>query len=133
MTHRIQREITLPCNADRAWRAITDPRWLSSWLADEASLELTPGGDAVFVLDGELLSGWVEEVSPPARGGVGRLCFWWQRPGAPASRVTLELVADTDATRLRVVETQPLELLDLVGIPLPGAGGAQHGPALVAA
>jgi hypothetical protein len=34
---------------------------------------------------------------------------------------------------LRVVETRPLHALDLVGIPLPGTGGAGYGPALVAA
>ncbi len=38
-----------------------------------------------------------------------------------------------DTTRLRIVETRPLEVLDLVGIPLPGHGGARYGPALVAA
>ncbi len=38
-----------------------------------------------------------------------------------------------ERTLLRVVETRPLELLDLVGIPLPGASGPAYGPALVAA
>jgi hypothetical protein len=45
-------------------------------------------------------------------------------------------VPDGDATRLRVVETRPLDMLDLVGTPLPGLGGLggrTYGPALVAA
>ena len=52
----------------------------------------------------------------------------------PASRVELALTAiGPERTLLRVVESRPLEVLDLVGIPLPGHGGATHGPALVAA
>ena len=45
----------------------------------------------------------------------------------------LTLTPADDATLLRVVETRPLELLDLVGMPLPGIGGKTFGPALVAA
>jgi hypothetical protein len=67
-------------------------------------------------------------------GGAGRLAFWWAPDGEPASRVELQLTPiDGEATRLRVVETRPLEILDLVGVPLPGQGGSTYGPALVAA
>ena len=38
-----------------------------------------------------------------------------------------------ERTRLRVVETRPLEILDLVGVPLGGYGPTRFGPALVAA
>ena len=54
----------------------------------------------------------------------------------PASRVALEVLAIDDGTCVRVTETRPLEVLDLVGIPLRGSGGLgapYHGPALVAA
>ena len=36
-------------------------------------------------------------------------------------------------TLLRVVESLPLDVLDLVGTPLPGHGGVTYGPALIAA
>jgi hypothetical protein len=39
---------------------------------------------------------------------------------------------DDGATVLRIVETRPLAVLDLVGVPLPGHGGTTYGPALVA-
>ena len=85
-------------------------------------------------MEGEPRTGWVEEVCPPRDGRPGRLAFWWQAGDAPASRVCLEL-ADTEAgTRVRVVEARPLEILDLVGMPLRGAGGSggqSFGPALV--
>ena len=70
-----------------------------------------------------------------APGTTGRLCFWWQAPDETASRITLELIAGGDGTTLRVIEARPLEVLDLVGLPMPGdaAGGARYGPALIAA
>ncbi len=136
MTDRIKRICELEATPDAVWRALTDPDWLSSWLADEAELELVPGGEARFVVDGRERAGWVEEVTPPADGRAGRLSFWWQEDDEPASRVTFELVPCSDGTRLRIDETRPLEMLDLVGIPLRGAGGSgssSFGPALVAA
>jgi uncharacterized protein YndB with AHSA1/START domain len=139
VSDRIEREILLIASAEEVWAALTDPAWLEGWLAEEVELELRPGGDARF-RDGDVLrTGWVEEVSPPpARddraGHGGRLTFWWAADGEPASRVELTIdPAAQEGTVLRVVETRPLELLDLVGIPLPGAGGAGYGPALVAA
>jgi len=139
MTDLIERELDLPASPADLWRAMTDPAWLSVWLADEVELELRPGGDARFLLGEELRTGWVEEVSAPEAvdggpPGSGRLAFWWARGDEPASRVELVLTPISDFhTRLRVAETRPLEVLDLVGIPLPGHGGGRYGPALVAA
>lgn len=72
--------------------------------------------------------GWVEEVQAPCR-----LAFWWASDDQPATRVELALTQEHQGTRLRVVETRPLEQLDLIAIPLPGDGGRTFGPALVAA
>jgi uncharacterized protein YndB with AHSA1/START domain len=139
MTDLIERELPLPGTPAQLWPALTDPEWLGSWLADEVALELRPGGEARFRFGDEQREGWVEEVSPPAPGSApgttGRLCFWWQAPDETASRVSLELIAGRDGTTLRVIEARPLEVLDLVGMPMPGdtAGGARYGPALIAA
>lgn len=139
MTDRIERELELTAPVTTVWRALTDPAWLSQWLADEVELELTPGGEARFLVDGERRSGWVEEVSPPREGAAGRLAFWWQGDDEePASRVTLELAPTPGGARVRVTESRPLEILDLVGIPLGGTHGAHgtpgagYGPALLA-
>jgi len=129
MTDRIERTLRLRAGVADAWQALTDPEMLREWLADEVELELRPGGDARFRSGEEVRDGWVEEVSAPYR-----LAFWWARGGAPASRVEITLTElDEGSTQLRVVETRPLELIDLVGIPLPGQGGASYGPALLAA
>ena len=139
MTDLIERELTLPAPLETVWEALTDPDWLREWLADEAELQLRPGGDARFRIGEDTRTGWVEEVTPPADGAAGRLAFWWEQEGEPASRVALELTPADDGTRLRVVESRPLDVLDLVGTPLGGSSGlgtpdgSRYGPALVAA
>jgi uncharacterized protein YndB with AHSA1/START domain len=124
MTDRIERELWLPATPDAVWDAVTR----DGWLADRVRIDLRPGGDAHFDSDGLARSGWVEDVAVPER-----LTFWWAVDDEPASRVELRIEARDAGTRLRIVETRPLDVLDLVGVPLPGAGGAAYGPALVAA
>ena len=134
MSDRIERRVELPTTLEPAWQAVTDPDWLSLWLADEIRLDPRPGGEATFQIGTETRSGWVEEMTPPDENGTGRLAFWWAVDNEPASRVELTVSAvATECTVLRVVETRPLDVLDLIGTPLPGAGGATYGPALVAA
>jgi uncharacterized protein YndB with AHSA1/START domain len=136
MTDLIEREMDFAASPSEVWEALTDPEWLGSWLADDVELELWPGGEARFAMGDQIRTGWVEEVSAPAAGrepAGGRLAFWWAEDDEPASRVELSLSSREGGTRLRVVETRPLQLLDLVGVPLPGHGGRRLGPALVAA
>ncbi|MFZ1994243.1 MAG: SRPBCC domain-containing protein [Solirubrobacteraceae bacterium] len=138
MTDQIQRELVLPAAPIVAWQALTDPAWLTQWLADEVDMELRPGGEARFRIGGDVRVGWVEEVTPPratdqVKSGIARLTFWWAADPEPASRVEIRLEPLSDGTtRLRIVESRPLEILELVGLPLPGLGGARYGPALVA-
>ena len=134
MSHRIERQIELPASLERAWQAVTNPDWLTLWLADEILLDPRPGGEARFEIGSETRSGWIEEISPPGDRSGGRLAFWWAADDEPASRVELALTEiDSERTLLHVVESRPLDVLDLVGIPLPGRSGATYGPALVAA
>jgi uncharacterized protein YndB with AHSA1/START domain len=124
MSDRIERELWLPATPEAVWEAVTG----DGWLADRVRLDLNPGGDAEVESDGRVRTGWVEDVSAPER-----LSFWWAVDDEPASRVELKLQPQADGTRLRIVETRPLDRLDLAGVPLPGTGGAIFGPALVAA
>ena len=129
MSDRIERELEIEASAQAVWSAITG----DGWLADEVELELLPGGEARFRSGDEEKRGWVEEAQAPV-GSRARLSFWWAADDEPATRVELTVEpAGQERTRVRIVETRPLELLDLVGTPLPGAGGAAYGPALVAA
>ena len=124
MTHRIERELLLHASTEEVWEAVTR----DGWLAEEVEMDLRPGGDARFRSTAAEKAGWVEEIRAPSK-----LAFWWPADGEPATRVELTLESEREMTRLRVVETRPLELLDLVGMPLPRIGGPTFGPALVAA
>jgi uncharacterized protein YndB with AHSA1/START domain len=125
MTDRIERELLVPAPPEEVWNVVTS----TGWLAEEVLLDLTPGGDAYFRTRAGVKTGWVEEASAPAR-----LAFWWATDGEPATRVELTLDPRGDgATQLRVVEARPLDVLDLIGTPLPGASGRTFGPAMVAA
>ena len=139
MTDLIERELELPYLPEELWRALTDRDWLESWLAEAVDLELRPGGDARFWSEARPARAGVEEVRPPepedqdGRGGC--LTFWWQGEDASPSRVCIELTPTERGTRIRVVEARPLDVLDLVGLPLPGQGHSgerRFGPALVA-
>jgi uncharacterized protein YndB with AHSA1/START domain len=128
----MHRELELPVTLAALWRAMTEPERLRTWLADEISWTLQPGGEAHFVVEGEPREGWVEEIRRP-ENGEATLVFWWQADGEPASRVSLALTETAAGSRLVVAESRPLEVLDAVGIPLGGAGGRSHGPAMVCA
>ena len=130
MTDRVEREVWLDAPAGEVWEAVVD----GSWLADEAVLDLSPGGDAWFRCGEEVRTGWVEEASPPdADGHDGRLAFWWAVDDDPASRVELTLTEREGQTRVRVIEARPLDVLELVALPLSrGLGGQTYGPALSA-
>ena len=125
MADRIERTLSLPAPPETVWEVVTG----DGWLADEVRLDLRPGGDARFRSRRSSKSGWVEESIAPSR-----LAFWWAVDDEPATRVELMLDAEADGgTRLRVVESRPLDVLDLIGTPLRRVGGASFGPALVAA
>lgn len=137
MTDRIEREVLIPAPPDEVWAVVT----ADGWLAEEVRLDLVPGGEASFDGRDSSKAGWIEEATAPsgADGEGGRLIFWWADDGEPASRVELELAPTSDLrTRLRIVETRPFEVLDVVGMPLPRTGGTvgfghgTRGPALTA-
>jgi uncharacterized protein YndB with AHSA1/START domain len=137
VTDYIERRLDLPGPPRMAWRFLVEPDLLAQWLADEVTLDLRPGGEAAFRLGAERRTGWVENVKPPAGGGAqadeAELVFWWQRRNEPVSRVRVTLTpAEDGQTTLRIVETRPLEILDLVGLPQPGHGHSPPGPSLVA-
>jgi uncharacterized protein YndB with AHSA1/START domain len=131
LTEHIERDVLVPAPPERVWEVVTGP----GWLAEEVELDLVPGGDAEFRSKGTRKTGWIEEATAPADdpNGAGRLIYWWSTGDEPATRVELTLEPEgEDATRLRVIEARPLELLDLIGIPVQGSGGSSYGPAMVA-
>jgi uncharacterized protein YndB with AHSA1/START domain len=98
----VERELVLPAEPEEVWESLTEP----SWLGDDAHVELEPAGE---VRAGRR-SGFVESADPP-RG----LAFWWSAEGEEATRVEIALERVAEGTRLTVVESRPLALLDAVG------------------
>jgi uncharacterized protein YndB with AHSA1/START domain len=120
---QVERDVVVPATPEQVWEVVTS----DGWLAELVSLDLRPGGDAAFVDKGSERTGWVEDVREHER-----LAFWWAADGEPAGRVELTLSpVDGCCTRVVVVESRPLEVLDLVGMPLAG-GGSAYGPAMLA-
>ena len=131
MNDQVTREVTLPAPPEEVWDALTDPERLAAWLAEDAEIELRPGGEASFDLpDGDRRTGFVDSVEPPSR-----LSFWWRSGDADGGdagdddlrRVEFSLVGVPEGTRLRVVESRSAPVLDLRGSPLAAHPG-EHGP-----
>ena len=116
-------ELTVPASAEETWDALTDPERLAEWLADDAELDLRPGGDLAVCVDDERRSGFFEEVEPPRR-----LVFWWGPDGDEPTRVEIELEPDGEDTRVRVVESRPLRVLDARGIEVESWLGGDSSP-----
>jgi uncharacterized protein YndB with AHSA1/START domain len=129
MPDRIERELVLPAPPEDVWNLITGP----DWLAEDVELDLVPGGEARFTSEDLTRTGWVESaLAPEPEQAGGHLIFWWSGDGEPASRVELVLEPEPgSSTRLRVLEERPLEVLDLVGLPLPGQSQSDRGPMLL--
>ena len=115
----LTREITLPATAEEVWRSLSEP----TWLGKDGSIDLRPNGE---VRAGER-TGFVEEADEPRR-----LVFWWSEPGADATRVELELAEEDEETRVRVVESRPLALLDLYGAQIVDALPGPRQPEMLA-
>ena len=95
----IRKEIVLPASRDAVWEALTDPRELERWFANDVDLDLRPGGGATFRWgNGESRHATVTEVEPGER-----LAFEWEGEG----EVEFTLDDHADGTRLTVVETSP--------------------------
>jgi uncharacterized protein YndB with AHSA1/START domain len=115
MYDEVEREIVVPATPEDAWRAVIGSDWL-------AQIDPVPGGE----VEGDGGTGFVEEADAPRR-----LSFWW---GEDVTRVEIELEPVEDGTRVRVVESRPLAVLDAYGSDLGAAIGGVQGPqALVAA
>ena len=122
MEHTVERELTVPEEAEDVWRSLAEPEWLG----EDAGVELREAGE---VHAGDR-AGFVEEADAPRR-----LVFWWSAPGEEATRVEIDLEECDDGTRVRVTESRPLAILDGrdLAIEFDGMGGGAGPVALVGA
>jgi uncharacterized protein YndB with AHSA1/START domain len=132
--HEVERETVVPGTPEEAWQAVVE----SDWLGDGVRMEAEPGGEVSLGAvgsgagappggeeDAGARRGFVEEADPPRR-----LVFWWSAPGEDATRVEIELEEVDEGTRVRVVESRPLAVLDAYGSDLGAAIGVRGPQAL---
>jgi uncharacterized protein YndB with AHSA1/START domain len=134
--NEVEREIVVPGTPEEAWRAVVE----SDWLGEEVRIEARPGGEvaarepggeegcaghASGEEGGVQRRGFVEEADPPHR-----LVFWWNAEDEDATRVEIDLEQVADGTRVRVVESRPLAVLDAYGSDLGAAIGVRGPQAL---
>jgi uncharacterized protein YndB with AHSA1/START domain len=93
----VTREIVFPDSPEEVWEALTDPKQLEVWFANDVALDVREGGDGVFRWDdGEERRAKVHVVEPGER-----LVFDWADEGEV--EFTLEEVEE--GTRLLVRES----------------------------
>lgn len=121
MDHTVERELTVPEEAEEVWRSLAEP----GWLGEDATIDLREAGE-VRVGDRD---GFVEEADAPRR-----LVFWWSAPGEEATRVEIDLDQTEKGTCVRVTESRPLEILDGrdLAIELGGQSSGGAGPMALA-
>ena len=125
----IRREVVLPVERDAAWDAISDPRELETWLADDVDLEIEPGAEGVVRWDdGEERHAVVDEVAEGRRVALR----WWDAGGGDPTIVDLTLDDHEDGTLLVVVEL-PVAAVRAVSTALTGGAGTTTGPSMALA
>ena len=131
MTDAVTREVFLPAPPEEVWRSLTEPELLAVWLAGEAEIDLRPDGELEMrTHDGRRRAGWVEEAEAPRR-----LCFWWTEAGdTEPTRVAIDLHPERRGTRLVLVESRPMALLEVEShrLSLEAGGGAPGAPEMCA-
>jgi uncharacterized protein YndB with AHSA1/START domain len=95
----VTREIVFPVPPDEVWEALTDPKQLEEWFANDVDLDAQEGGEGVFRWDnGEERRATVVEAAPGKR-----LVLDWDDEGS----VELTLEEVEEGTRLLVRESTP--------------------------
>lgn len=123
----VQRHVVVPADADRLWRALTDPDEAGAWLGGELEWTVEEGEPLRFTPDRPtpdepVREGRVEVVDP------GRyLRFrWWPTGGGPETESEVAYVLEPavdDETILTVEETPALASASVVGSSAVGSAG----------
>jgi uncharacterized protein YndB with AHSA1/START domain len=100
----IERHVTLPLDVDEAWRLVSDPNELATWIGTEVDLELEPGASGEVVdPDGTRRQLVIDTVD----AGRSISWYWWSDDvvdGGVVSRVQILVTPDGDGSRVEVLE-----------------------------
>ncbi len=96
MSEILHREVELPCSVDEAWAHVTNP----SWLGEDGTLDVTPGGEG-WVSDGDTTHFvLVEEVDE-----AERFVYRWASFDDEPTRVEITLEPSETGTRISISES----------------------------
>jgi len=109
---RVEREVLIEAPIEVVWAVITEPEHVKQWFADEAEIELRPGGRGELTFAEKATKKpiavpiRIEAVEPPRR-----LAYRWMLPAGeeprPGNSILVEfiLAQEGENTRLQVVES----------------------------
>jgi uncharacterized protein YndB with AHSA1/START domain len=107
----VEREIEIAASPETVWLFLTDPQRAQSWWGARVDLELVLGGRyRVEVRPDRVVSGAFVEIDPPRR--LVYTFGWEAGAGIPgtvppgSTRVEIDLLAEGDGTRLRLVHRE---------------------------
>jgi uncharacterized protein YndB with AHSA1/START domain len=97
----LEKELFIKATPERVFQALTEKEDLERWFVKKAEVDLRPGGairlewapDAVEI-------GKILVLEPPHR-----LSYTWEALEPSPTTITLELTAENDGTRLRLIHT----------------------------
>jgi uncharacterized protein YndB with AHSA1/START domain len=98
---RVEREVVVAAEPKDVWDALTRPERLMSWFANEAELELAPGGTGRFRWEDGSHRDAIVETADEER----TLVFRWGTSPEDESRVVITLDEVEEGTRVTVTET----------------------------
>src|SRR2546423_11902923 len=94
---RVEREVLIEAPIEVVWAVITEPEHVKQWFADEAEIELRPGGRGELTFAGKATKKpiavpiRIEAVEPPRR-----LAYRWMLPAGaktpPGNTPPLEII-----------------------------------------
>lgn len=94
----IEFDVQLERSAEEAWRLVTDPEALGTWMIGSFEFEAVPGADLVFRTEDLVKRGAIVDVE------FERRFAWRWSDGAEASEVTISLDGDVETCTVRITE-----------------------------
>ena len=99
----IEKELAIKATPERVFQALTEKEDLERWFLTKAEVDLRPGGAIRFEWEragGVFNVGKILVLEPPHR-----LRYTWEAQSPGVTKVTFELTAETDGTRLHLVHS----------------------------
>lgn len=96
----VEKELFIRATPERVFKALTDKADLEHWYVTKVEIDLHPGGTVRFEWGDDYETGHIVTLEPPQRLG-----YTWDTMSETPTRITFELAAEGEGTRLYVAHT----------------------------